>query len=214
LYSLQGLEEQINYLIETKQTERLKELSAGMEKSTQNLTDTLNNLLNWSMSEMGAFPYHPKNTDLKTAVEEVFALFERNAGQKQVNLEVDVPVGLMVYTDENALHTVLRNFVSNAIKFTHPGGEVQVAAALVSDEVHIQVRDTGVGMSPEQVEQWNNGGDISRKAGTNGEKSTGLGLMFSRDLANQNKGSIALESEIKKGTVAKIRLPGKNSSRA
>lgn len=211
LFSLQGLEDQINYLLETGQIERLKQLGHSMERSTRFLSNTLNNLLNWSMNQMGKFPYHPKNIKVQEIVQQVFGLFEGNAKAKEINLISDIPNHLSLFADENALHTILRNLVSNAIKFTPKCGEIIISGRSDNGVTHLYVEDSGDGMSDEQIKSLLSGNIVTSIRGIDGEKGTGLGLMLCRDLLNQNKGRFDINNEDEKTTFC-IQLPSQEST--
>ncbi len=207
LFSLQGLEDQISYLLETQQMDRLKQLSNNIDKSVQYLTDTLNNLLNWSMHQMGKFPYRPESVFIKEIVEDVCGLFRNNAIAKTVKLEIDIPDGDQVYVDRNAISTILRNLMSNAIKFTSKGGIVLVSGSTENGMVKLSVSDNGIGMSSTQVDQIMSGFTVNRNIGTKGEKGNGLGLTLVNDLIVQNKGKWSVQSQKAKGSTFEIRLP-------
>ena len=207
LVSLQGLEEKINYLIETGQVERLKELSASLENSANFLGTTLNNLLNWSRSQMGSFPYHPEIVSLSHLASPVVNACKANCDIKEIELIFDVPEDLFVFADRNAVATILRNLLSNAVKFTPRGGHIAIKGFQGDQATSIRVSDSGIGMSQEQAQQIMNGTNLFRQNGTQGEKSTGLGLMVCRDLIIQNGGELLIESTIKRGTTFKVLLP-------
>ena len=207
LFNLQGLEEQINYLLETNQMDRLKNLGHSMEKSTRFLTDTLNNLLNWSMNQMGRFPYNPEQVDMTATIENVFQLFEGNARAKKIALIMNIDKGLSAFVDENALSTIIRNLVSNAIKFTEYSGEIIVSGETKNNVSNISISDSGIGMSEEQIQSILDGTNIIKQRGTKGEKSTGLGLILCRDLVIQNKGKMSIESANGQGCIFHIQLP-------
>ena len=207
LFSLQGIEDQFTYLLETGQIQRLKELGGRMEKTTKYLSETLNNLLNWSMHNMGTFPYQPEKVYLKKTVENIFALFEGTANTKEINLKMNVPNSAVAYADKNAVSTILRNLLSNAIKFTDQKGQVLVSCHVDNGMLRLNVSDTGIGMSETQADKLFQGVNLERKRGTQGEKSTGLGLLLVKDLIEQNKGYISVKSKVGEGTTFEIRLP-------
>ena len=207
LFNLQGIEDQFNYLLETGQADRLKELGGKMEKTAKYLTETLNNLLNWSMHNMGTFPYEPEEVYLRKTTENIFGLFESTADAKGIDLQMEVPGSSFAYVDKNAINTILRNMISNAIKFTDKGGQVEVSAASENGMVKLKVSDTGIGMSEAQMEKLLNGMSFERKKGTRGERSTGLGLILVKDLVKQNKGEVKVKSKEGIGTSFVISLP-------
>ncbi len=207
LFSLQGLDEQINYLLETNQISRLKELGGSMEQTSKYLTETLNNLLNWSMLQMGSFPYQPKEVILKNIAENNCALFEGTAKRKKIELIIDAPDNVTAYVDETAINTVLRNLVSNAIKFSDQGEQVKLITSSKNGTAQLIVADTGIGMSDSQVGNLLNGLSMKGRNGTSGEQSAGLGLILCRDLVNQNGGIIDVKSKVGVGTTITLNLP-------
>ena len=118
----------------------------------------------------------------------------------------------MVFADINSVKTIIRNLVSNAIKFSHPEGAISISVDEWQDFVEVGISDTGVGMSEEDQQKIF---DISAKhstLGTNKEKGTGLGLILCKEFAERNHGSIKVESEIGVGTTFKFTLPKSNES--
>lgn len=134
-------------------------------------------------------------------------LLRKAAADKKLKIELIVDKDLEVFADPNSIKTVMRNLLSNSIKFTEYGGVISVFADEWKDSVDIGVHDTGVGMT-EEVQQ--SIFDISAKhttLGTNQEKGTGLGLILCKEFVEKNEGSISVESKVGKGTTFKIILP-------
>ena len=115
--------------------------------------------------------------------------------------------GSKAYCDRNMIITVLRNLISNAIKFTEREGLIEVSAQEQETEVHVSVSDNGVGMSAQDKEKLFDVGKQSKQKGTEDETGTGLGLILSKDFVHQNNGEIFVESELNKGSTFTFTLP-------
>ena len=112
------------------------------------------------------------------------------------------------------LKTIIRNLISNAIKYTHRGGEVEITAEALPDEIRISVKDNGVGISSENREKlFIIGSDLTLR-GTDNEKGTGLGLLLCHDFVEKHGGKIWVESEVGKGSTFTFSLPVSNDSLA
>ncbi len=182
-------------------------LAADLKKSTSNVKKLLDNLLLWSQAQKKGNVLDIKELNLYEMVEEKQQLFSLQLSQKQITLLNQVPPKLKVWADANHLRFILRNLLANAIKFTHPQGTVTIKAKNLANEVEITITDTGVGMSAKQIENiLYFSKNISTK-GTQGEKGTGLGLLFCKDFIELNGGKLAITSELNKGTTFLITLP-------
>ncbi|MEC7120904.1 MAG: GAF domain-containing sensor histidine kinase [Pseudomonadota bacterium] len=172
----------------------------------------LENLLNWAMVESGRLTYQPKSLCLESVFDLVEGSLSGAARHKNIRLQLSCPKDLRLYADENMLRSMIRNLVSNAVKFTPDGGQVNVSAIQLDDRVEIQVRDTGVGMSMEQVQQIlsniaNVNAQNSSTQGTSGETGTGLGLVLCQQFALRHGSHIQIESTPNQGTVFRFCLP-------
>lgn len=176
--------------------------------SAQKVMDLLENLLAWSRMQIGGIPYQPDLIDLSELVERNIGLFNQNAAAKGVALQSYVNQSLFVYTDGHMLDTILRNLISNAIKFTPNGGQVTVSAKLQeSPFVEVAVVDDGVGFSQEALVKLLQGGLPEISMGTANEKGSGLGLMICREMATRQGGQFWIESELGCGTTVKFTVP-------
>ena len=207
LFSLQGLEEQINYLIETNQTERLKELGSKMEATSKGLSGTLNNLLNWSRLQMGKFPYHPVKLSLHDELERVISLFNSNAEAKFISFEIHNHQEYFIHADANAVRTILRNVISNALKYSNPNTIIHVYTLAKDDNIILRIKDEGIGMGQDQISAIINGEISYEKMGTHGESSSGIGMSLCRDLIIQNKGEWKIDSKKGVGTTVQLLFP-------
>jgi len=183
-------------MAETELERRLRSL----RKAVLQLQNLLDNLLDWSQSQLGNISVQPAVFILKTAVEENLDLFNFCAEEKGITLRLDGEDDLQVECDRKIFDTVMRNLLSNAIKFTGKGGTVTVYTEVRDAEAVISVEDTGIGLEVETAGKINQGGEVSSLPGTDKEKGTGLGLKLCRDFAARNQGNLWVESELGKGT--------------
>jgi signal transduction histidine kinase len=190
---------------------QIQEIALNMSKSANNLYRLLENLLHWSSMQQGVIHFNPETIKLLPVVDESIAMILEPAKVKGIEIHCNIPDDVVVFADTNLLQTVIRNLVSNAIKFTRKGGKVNLSAKATSDSnIEISVHDTGIGMSQKLL------GDLfkldvktSRK-GTNGEPSTGLGLLLCNEFIEKHGGQIWAESEVGKGSTFYFTLPGRS----
>ena len=190
----------------------LQEISKGMNKSANNLFNLLNNLLEWARMQQGSINFEPKPIDLLTLATSALQPLLDSALKKGIGVNVHIPENIHVFADENMLLSTIRNLASNAIKFTPAGGSVTLSAKN-TDAGHIEfsIQDTGIGMDQETLgNMFKLDVSISRK-GTEGEPSTGLGLLLCKDFIEKHGGGIWAESAEGKGSVFYFTLPAKAS---
>jgi signal transduction histidine kinase len=126
-------------------------------------------------------------------------------------VDIEIPGEITVFADENMLGSIVRNLTTNAVKYTEKGGNVSIAAKTVSgNSVEISVRDTGIGMSSTMVEDLFRLDVQTNRKGTDGEPSTGLGLLLCKDFIEKHGGKIWVESEEGKGSTFRFTLPVQN----
>ncbi|MEM8529188.1 MAG: tetratricopeptide repeat-containing sensor histidine kinase, partial [Bacteroidota bacterium] len=206
ILALENVGSQMEYYLEKGKTEKLKQLSSRIDNTAKRVTNLLDNLLNWALLQQGVLPHHPNTLSLNEIILQNIEMFQMSATLKGIQLESQLTKELKVVADESALNTILRNLISNAIKFTPKGGKVAVMANLSGEQVLLKVQDSGIGMSAEQV---NNIFVLNKKSkkGTAGERGTGLGLMLCKELVDLNKGTISVESQPEKGSDFSVTLP-------
>lgn len=202
------LTEIISERFDSLPADKLKEYLAKLRLSSERLYDLLENLLTWSLLQRGLMEYRPKVFDLSKIANEIVELFISNAEQKNITLVHSVPSEIQVSADYAMVSTVVRNLVSNALKFTNSGGAIKVSAqASTSRLVEIAVEDNGTGMNAEDLEKLFRIDVQHTNAGTAGEQGTGLGLHLCKDLIERNGGKLWVESLVGKGTIFRFTLP-------
>lgn len=176
-------------------------------KSRFNHTRTLlNNLLDWTLLQMDKLNLQPTRIDLQKIVDENIQLLG-SVPNKQIVLHNKVPAGTIGYADSNTVNLVLRNLMTNAIKFTNDGGKVIISAADRETELLISVQDNGVGMNDEVLKILFDKTAPYTTRGTANEKGTGLGLILCKEFVEKNGGKIFVESEVGKGSKFSFTLP-------
>lgn len=185
---------------------RLKFLKI-LKGSTAKVSSLLDNLLIWANSQSGKLKFHPKNINLAQQLANVVSFLEIQAIDKDISILNMVEKNIFVKADENMLDTILRNLISNAIKFTQPKGEIQIYATLKNDFAEITVKDNGVGMSEAEIATIFNVNEISSSLGTSNEQGSGLGLILCKDFVESHGGKIWVESVANKGSEFKFTLP-------
>ncbi len=186
----------------------LRKLLKILLDSSENISDLLDNLLLWSQSQVKKMEVNTRELELKGVIQNTVEKLQQSANLKQIAISLDTENQLKVLSDANMLQTIIRNIVSNAIKFTPRGGSINVKTfASAQKEVTIQITDTGLGMDSEKLNQLFDITSKSHSQGTENEKSNGLGLILVKDFVEKNRGTINIESEVGKGTSVIVTLP-------
>jgi len=189
-----------------EEQEKLKLISeaAASAKRTYNLME---NLLDWSRVQSGKMEYQPERINLFQLVNDVTSLYNQNIKHKNISLEINIHNNISVFADKKMSETVLRNLISNAIKFTYPNGSISLASEKKDDFVIMKIRDTGVGISEENLPNLFRL-DVSHSTkGTENESGTGLGLILCKELVGRQGGKIWIESKINEGSTFYFTIP-------
>lgn len=169
--------------------------------------DLLGNLMQWAESHTGRIIYNPKRIVLNEVVNEVTDMFDQIAQQKEIRIKKDFSGDIEVLGDKEMLATVVRNLVSNAIKFANPGGEILIFTKKESEKVTLAIKDNGVGISHQNLEKLFRIDSNFTSLGTKNEKGTGLGLVLSKEFVERHGGEIWAETEKGVGSTFFISLP-------
>lgn len=185
----------------------------NIHSSAQNTFKLLENLLAWSLAQTGRQNFNPFPVDLSVVSNDMVILLRDQAEKKQIKMFTAVNFGTVVLADEQMVRTVIRNLISNAIKFTPEGGQIKVFAESHRDEadqkemIRICVTDTGIGIPQENLDKLFRIDQQVRTSGTANEKGTGLGLILCKELIDKHGGKIWVESELGKGSKFCVTLP-------
>jgi PAS domain S-box-containing protein len=192
---------------------RKQEFLSLINESSQFANNLLDNLLYWSRTQTDRIKYSPIRFDLHSLVNEIQQMMHGNAEKKQLALLNLVPEATYVYADRNMIHTVLRNLVSNAIKFTPAEGTISVGAEPEGDLTHVNVKDNGVGILPDKQDKLFVFGAFHSTPGTAGEPGTGLGLVICYEFIRKHGGELRFTSESGKGTTFTFGLPAREPTK-
>lgn len=199
-------------LINTKFSEfsisELKDMMQVLYKSAENVSNLLENLLIWAQSQVDKIEYNASKIKLDDMIQSAAKGLSSFAEHKQIQIKVELNEQIFVFADSNMVQTIVRNILSNAIKFSHRGGVVSIETQVSNKKFAlIKIIDNGVGIEKSKLAQIF---DISIKhhtTGTENEKSTGLGLILVKDFVERNKGTLTIKSEKDKGTTVSFTLP-------
>ncbi len=167
----------------------------------------LENLLNWSRAQTNRIKQKPQNIDLFRIIDENITLLSSNAHSKKIEIINNVEPDTFAYADENMITTVVRNLLSNALKFTKKEGWIKIWTEEQDQETKVCIQDTGVGMDKETKEKLFKIDEHVSTKGTANEEGSGLGLILCREFVEKNNGKIGVESEISKGSTFYFTLP-------
>ncbi len=187
--------------------ETQKEYLLQILQGTQRIQNLLENLLIWARAQMKAVKYQPESLKVKALVEDCLKEMKANLDHKKVDCVVNVNQECVVYADKAMMHTVLRNLIVNAIKFSFPGGKIRISSEMDENTCAVSVSDEGIGIQPEIQDKLFNSNEVVTTPGTTGESGSGLGLVICKDFLERNKGEIRVESEPGNGSSFIIELP-------
>ncbi len=199
--ALLGFSEFLFKNIDNVDKEEIEEIARAMFQSSRLIFSFLENLLQWARLRTDRIEFNPVMIDLYAVTEGITELLTDNAQLKDITLSNAIPEGTWVFADEPSISSVLRNLISNAIKFSRKGGKVTVSSQIKDDYVHVQVSDSGVGMRQEDVAKIFRIDKSHTTVGTNNERGTGLGLKLCKEFVERNGGTIWVESTLNKGSI-------------
>jgi len=177
--------------------------------SSQKTLDLLDSLLNWVRFQTTEITFNPDLLSLLDVIDDVLELEKLLAEYKGISLNYFSTEDLEVYADENMLKIIIRNLISNAIKFTNSGGAIRIDSFLRKDGIEISISDTGIGIEPEIIKNIFTNHSYSSTLGTQNEKGTGKGLAICKEFIDRHQGEIWAESVLRKSSKFKIILPNK-----
>lgn len=205
--SLLGSTELLYENIEQMDTESIKKLAQILNDSAKSGYAILLNLLDWSRSQTGLIKFNPELINIKSIIDENIADLQLYTTNKSIKIESDITKDLFIFADENMINTVLRNLLSNAVKFTHRNGKVNISAEINDTNTVISIRDTGVGLSEEDLRKLFRLDTKYTSQGTDKEQGTGLGLKLCKEFVEKQGGKIWVESTINKGSRFSFSVP-------
>ena len=189
--------------------EELNMISKELTDKINNTSIFLDNLLNWAKSQMQGIQAKPMDVDIKEVADENILLLQSMADKKRIHLQNSITSSANAYVDPNMMNLILKNLISNAIKFSLKGGTIDINIEQNSHMNTISVKDSGIGMSKENIKMLFQVQTFTTR-GTANERGTGLGLYISKNFIESNGGKIWVESEEGDGSTFKFTVPSKS----
>ena len=205
-HSILGLSELLLDNTQTSNPEQINHIASIINQSTEDAYKLLENLLEWSMSQTNCIPFHPKKIGVQKILNEAIKLSLGSAKAKSISITYDINEKTIIYADANMLSTILRNLVSNAIKFTRKMGKIKVTISQNKNHTLFTVSDTGIGISPEVKDKLFKIEEKISIPDTDAHTGTGLGLLLCKEFVDKHDGKIWVESELGKGSDFKFTI--------
>ena len=192
---------------ESLEDEERFQISNEINSSSQSLYELLDNLLIWSRNQTSTTKKIPEKFDINESIQNIFEIFRNQANFKNINVRMEISGVKNVYADPNMINTVIRNLYSNALKFTHSGGQIVIRTQNKPDMVEFSISDNGKGILPDDLKRIFDDNEHQTTRGTANETGSGLGLLLAKDFIKRNNGLIWVESKPGKGSLFTITLP-------
>ena len=207
LSGIRNLSQSLASNLSSLKKDDLGQMVNSLHHSSNHVFEMTQNLLNWAQTQRKGQPVNPGNLSLGELIERNLNLHKARAESKDIDLKMEDSNGHQVYADEQMVNTVLRNLISNAIKFTPRGGQVVVKTAANEKFMRIAVTDTGIGIAEEDTKKLFRIDQDVKTIGQSDEKGTGLGLIICREFIRKNNGDITVESQPGRGSSFIFTLP-------
>ena len=205
--SVIGFSEHLIELVRKKDYENIEEYANIILQSSQRAMNLLTNLLEWVQSQSGRMDFNPEFLEVVSVINEQIHLFRDIAKTKSITISNPLTNEFWINADKAMINTVLRNFISNAIKFTHPGGKITILVVDKQTELVVSVSDTGIGIPPSRTDNLFSIDKSYSTPGTQNEKGTGLGLILCQEFIKIHNGKIWVESKVGKGSTFYFSIP-------
>lgn len=192
--------------------DEIKMLAKDLDKSLKNLFALLENLLEWSRSQTGNIEFKPEAFDIAGLLKQNQELLLQQAQNKKISIVLEGESNVVINAHRNSVNTVVRNLVSNAIKFTPAEGRITLKTSISDNKVIVSISDNGVGMSKEVMDKLFRIDTKHTTKGTADEKGTGLGLILCKEFIEKNGGRIWVDSVVSKGSTFSFELPLERSN--
>jgi two-component system, sensor histidine kinase and response regulator len=205
--SIIGFSELLITQVGEKDYEGIENYANIILQSSERAMGLLSNLMEWARSQTGRLEFKPDNVDLVDLVSQINILFNDIARQKSITIEMNLPQKYSVCCDKEMIATVIRNLISNAIKFSMPGGKITVTLTESENECLVSVQDNGVGIPKDRIDKLFRIDESYSTEGTQQEQGTGLGLILCKEFVEKHGGTISVKSEKGKGSDFVFTIP-------
>jgi len=207
LGSFMNFTDHIQQNIGSYDPDELVKIIHSMNKSSKQSYRLLVNLLDWSRTQTGNIHIEPEQLLVKELVTEQLEMVDGITFNKKISIQVDIQDELAMYADRTMMQAIVRNLISNAVKYCTEGDQIRLSAYQSGTYTSLEVQDTGIGMTEKQLDLLNKPHNIHSTPGTNNESGTGLGFLIVSDFVEKHKGKLEIVSEPGKGTQVIIKIP-------
>ena len=205
--SILGFSELLVEKIKIGNPEGIKQYSEIIFNSAQKANNLLTNLMEWLQLQTGRLKVFPEYFEVNIEINNVTQLYNDIANQKSINIYKNIPKTIIAYGDKQMINTVLRNLISNAVKFTENGGDINISAKILNGHILFSISDTGIGIPSSVKNKLFTTEENISTLGTQNEMGTGLGLLLCKELIEKNEGKIWVESEESVGSQFYFTIP-------
>ena len=205
--SFKGIGRIMRSYLQKKKMDKAQSLSEKIDNASDQLSSFLDNLLNWSFTQLNNVPYHPKEINLEAICKKEISFKQELINSKEINTKVISKTNQLAFADENGVSLVIGNLLNNAIKFTNRKGNISFEIYTEETGIFVNIIDDGIGMSENKTKELFTLKRQNTIVGTEGEKGSGLGLILCKEFIDLNKGIIRIDSQLNKGTSINIQLP-------
>jgi signal transduction histidine kinase len=193
--------------VREKNYENMEVYAEAIQNSSQRTMDLLKNLLEWARLQTGGMGFNAEFVEIVCLFNNVTELFTDVANQKSIAIIKDLPVNAPIIADKEMISMIMRNLISNAIKFTNQGGKIILSVEKKQNEIIISVKDNGVGINKADIEKLFRIEESYSTKGTQNEQGTGLGLILCKEFVEKHNGRIWIESEVGIGSIFSFSIP-------
>jgi len=205
--NLLGFSELLTEDIRNLKTDEIEDIAKNINTTVKITDKLLEDILLWARTQQGKIPFKPQILNFGNICKNILEVLKPNADAKKIKINYSSSSHISVFADCDMLKTILRNLVSNAIKYTKKSGEVNISAEENSGNITISVSDNGIGIANDELTKLFNISEVITTKGTANETGTGLGLLLCKDFVEKHGGKIWVESEAGKGSNFKFTLP-------
>lgn len=205
--SILGLSEILKSEFKNLDSESIEQYISLIYSTSKNTYRLLENLLDWARMQQGKMPFNPRPLILRELVADIFEILNDGALKKQISLVNDIDEKIIIHADINMIKTVIRNLISNSIKFTHLNGRIEVSAIVKDKFIQVSVNDNGTGIPKADINKLFRIETSYSRHGTENEAGNGLGLILCEEFISKHEGKIWVESEVGIGSEFKFLLP-------
>ncbi len=202
-----GFSELLTHNVHKYNQDKTLQFAQSINRAARNAYKLLENLLEWARMQTGSIEFKPELIVLENLILEIIGVISANSTAKNILVSYEISDCIQMFADKNMINTVLRNLVTNAIKYTHKNGAVKIVTTCNVSEVHIAVIDNGIGINSEKIKKLFKINEKTTTPGTEDERGTGLGLILCKEFVEKHNGKIWVESEVGKGSRFIFSLP-------